>query len=490
MSRCVIGIDVGTTCTKALVVDELGTVLSQGSHGYGLISNGSCIEQRAQDWNDAVAAAVRQAIAGVDPSRVAAISFSTQGGSTVAIDKDGQFIGNAWTWMDSRSTPEARAIEEAVGGDYIYRTTGWRINPSLDAAKIRRMKTMPEYAAAAQYLTTLEVVNQFLTGRPLLDPTNAAMRQLYSVEADDWDPAMLEASGVTRSELPPVAPTGALVGPLLPEAAEALGLPAGIPVYNGAHDQYCASIGAGAVHDGDLLLSAGTTWVFMGIGTKPMFTKSFVAPGKHPVEGLYGAIASLVCSGASLQWFKNNFLPEEFDEMNRVVAQRREKTRELFFYPYLAGANYPLWIRNARGAFTGITLEHDRFDFARAIMEGVAYGVRRAVEDFRNNGAELRSITMMGGAAKSPVWMQMIASVTGIPILRLNQADVCALGAAAIAACGAGIYPSYADAARTMVHTETVYEPDAAEAADYAQQYGNYLDMWEHMQAYYRTDRN
>ena len=268
MSRCVIGIDVGTTCTKALVVDELGTVLSQGSHGYGLISNGSCIEQRAQDWNDAVAAAVRQAIAGVDPSRVAAISFSTQGGSTVAIDKDGQFIGNAWTWMDSRSTPEARAIEEAVGGDYIYRTTGWRINPSLDAAKIRRMKTMPEYAAAAQYLTTLEVVNQFLTGRPLLDPTNAAMRQLYSVEADDWDPAMLEASGVTRSELPPVAPTGALVGPLLPEAAEALGLPAGIPVYNGAHDQYCASIGAGAVHDGDLLLSAGTTWVFMGIGTK------------------------------------------------------------------------------------------------------------------------------------------------------------------------------------------------------------------------------
>ena len=488
MSRFVIGIDVGTTCTKALVVDEQGTVIRQGSKGYDLISSGSCIEQRAQDWNAAVAAAVRQAVAGIDPNLVAAISFSTQGGSTVALDQNGQFLGNAWTWMDSRSAEEADAVEQEVGGDYIYRTTGWRINPALDAAKIRRMRSMPEYAGAVRYMTTLEVVNEFLTGHPVIDPTNAAMRQLYSVAANDWDPVMLKAAGITREALPQVTPTGALVGALLPEAAEAMGLIPGIPVYNGAHDQYCASIGAGAVHDGDMLLSAGTTWVLMGVGKKPMFTSTFVAPGKHPVEGLYGAIASLVCSGASLQWFKNNFLPEEFDEMNRVVAQRQDKAKDLFFYPYMAGANYPLWVPNARGAFQGITLEHDRFDFARAIMEGVAFGVRRAVEDFRRNGCEIQAITMMGGAAKSPVWMQMISSVTGVSILRLNQADVCALGAAAIAACGAGIYASYADAARAMVHTETVYEPIPREVAAYGQKFRNFVRMWEHIQTYYAED--
>lgn len=485
MSRCVIGIDVGSTCTKALAVDAQGAVIGQGSQGYDLISSGHCIEQRAQDWNAAVAAAVRQAVAGIDPHSVTALSFSTQGGSTVALDGDGNFLGNAWTWMDSRSAEEADAVEREVGGDYIYRTTGWRINPALDAAKLRRMKSMPEYAGAVRYLTTLEVVNEYLTGNPAIDPTNAAMRQLYSVEANDWDPAMLKAAGISRDVLPQVLPTGALVGALLPKAAVALGLPAGIPVYNGAHDQYCASIGAGAVHDGDMLLSAGTTWVLMGVGKKPMFTSTFVAPGKHPVDGLYGAIASLVSSGASLQWFKNNFLPEEFDEMNRIAAQRQEKTRDLFFYPYMAGANYPLWVPNAKGAFLGITLEHDRFDFALAIMEGVAFGVRRAVEDFQRNDCQIRAITMMGGAAKSPVWMQMISSVTGIPILRLNQADVCALGAAAIAACGAGIYADYAAAARAMVHTKTVYTPIPEESAVYAAKFQNYIRMWGHIQTYY-----
>lgn len=485
MNRCVIGIDVGTTCTKALVVDEQGSVIAQGSKGYELISSGACIEQRAQDWITAVADAVRQAVATVDRSRIAAISFSTQGGSTVAVDQQGRFMGNAWTWMDARSAPEARAIEQELGGGYVYRTTGWRINPALDAAKLRRMKSMVEYAGAARYLTTLEVVNEYLTGNAVIDPTNAAMRQLYSVEANDWDPIMLKAAGVTRDELPRIAATGAPVGMLRPEAAEALSLMAGIPVYNGAHDQYCASIGAGAVHSGDMLLSAGTTWVLMGIGKSPMFTSSFIAPGKHPVEGYYGAIASLVCSGASLQWFKNNFLPEEFDEMNRIVDQRQERTQDLFFYPYMTGAKYPLWVPNARGAFVGITLEHDRFDFARAIMEGVAFGVRRGVEDFRRNGCTVSSITMMGGAAKSPVWMQMIASITGVPIVRLNQTDVCALGAASIAACGVGIYADYSEAAGAMVHVENVYTPIAGQVEKYQQKFQNFVSMWDHMQNYY-----
>lgn len=379
MRPCVLGIDVGTTCTKALLVDEAGAVIGQGSFGYGLISSGSCIEQRAEDWEQAVLTAARQAVEAAGDAEAAAVSFSTQGGSTVAVDRDGKFLGNSWTWMDTRSAPEADEVE----------------------------------------------------------------------------------------------------------AAAAMGLRAGIPVYNGAHDQYCAAIGAGAVHDGDMLLSAGTTWVLMGITRKPLFTDSYVAPGKHPVEGLYGAIASLVSSGASLQWFKNNFLPEEFDEMNRVVDTRREKARDLFFYPYMAGANFPLHCPNARGAFTGINLEHDRFDFARAIMEGVAFGVCRAAEDFRRNGSDIRTITMMGGAAKSSVWMQMIASAAGIPILRLNQADVCALGAAYIAACGAGWFGSYADAARAMVHPEKLYEPIPEESAWYKEKFRRCARMWDHMQAYY-----
>ena len=386
--------------------------------------------------------------------------------------------------MDSRSAEEADAVEREVGGDYIYRTTGWRINPALDAAKLRRMKSMPEYAGAVRYLTTLEVVNEYLTGNPAIDPTNAAMRQLYSVEANDWDPAMLKAAGISRDVLPQVLPTGALVGALLPKAAVALGLPAGIPVYNGAHDQYCASIGAGAVHDGDMLLSAGTTWVLMGVGKNlcslvPSWRRASIrwTACTAPLRP-WSALAPLFSGSKTLS-------PRGVRRDEPDSSPAPEKTRDLFFYPYMAGANYPLWVPNAKGAFLGITLEHDRFDFALAIMEGVAFGVRRAVEDFQRNDCQIRAITMMGGAAKSPVWMQMISSVTGIPILRLNQADVCALGAAAIAACGAGIYADYAAAARAMVHTKTVYTPIPEESAVYAAKFQNYIRMWGHIQTYY-----
>lgn len=486
MKEYVIGLDIGTTCTKALVVDESGQVVSQGEQGYRLISDGAKVEQRAEDWIEGAAAAIRKAVLTVDPHCVRAISLSTQGGSTVAVDREGNFLGNAWTWMDNRSVEEAQAVEERLGGETIYRTTGWRINPALDAAKLRRMKTMPQYAGAVKYFTTLEVLNGWLTGNPVIDPTNAAMRQLYSIEENDWSENLLQVCGVSREELPKVLPTGAPVGELRREAAQAAGLPAGIPVFNGAHDQYCAAVGSGSVEEGDMLLSAGTTWVLMGISKKPLFTSSYIAPGRHPVEGLYGAIASLVGSGASLQWFKNNFLPEEFEEMNQKAAQRRDKAAELFFFPYLAGAGYPLWNLNAKGVFAGITLEHDRFDFARAIMEGAAFGVRRAVEDFAANGAEIRTITAMGGAAKSPLWMELIASITGVPIRRMDQADVCALGAAVIAAQGIGMFYSYREAAGAMARLERIYEPSQKDAAWYQSKYQKAERLWKCLEGFYK----
>lgn len=481
----VIGLDIGTTCTKALLADKKGNVLGVGSSGYKLISDGCRIEQRAEDWIEGAVLAVKEVLQTVDASQVMGISLSTQGASTVAVDAEGKFIGNALTWMDMRAQEEATEIERELGGDYIYRTSGWKVNPALDAAKLRYMKKESSYSHAKTYLSTLEVLNRFLTGNTVIDPTNAAIRQLYNVEDNCWDKKLLMSAHATSEELPEVLPTGAKVGTLTKEAALKMGLPEGIPVFNGAHDQYCASIGAGAVREGDMLLSAGTTWVLMGIGSKPLFTDSYIAPGKHPVEGLYGAIASLVCSGASLQWFKNEFVSEDFLKINEEAEERRDKCRNLFFYPYLAGANYPIWKQNAKGAFTGISLEHDRFDFARAIMEGVAFGVRRGVVDFQKNGYDIKQIVMMGGASKSPLWCQMIASITHIPILHLNQSDICALGAAMIAACGLGIYKNYSDAAKRMVHKESIYEPIVEEMNYYDEKFIEYDKMWTLMQKYY-----
>ncbi len=479
----VLGIDIGTTCTTVVVLAKNGEVVSTGSHGYQLISSGSHIEQRAEDWTEAVVKAVREALSDIDGSQIQAISLSTQGASSVAIDKDYNTIGNALTWMDSRAMVESNELESKLTADYIYKTTGWKPNPTLDAAKIMYMKKQPEYANATQFISTLEFVNLFLTGNAVVDPTNAAMRQLYNIEKGCWDKKILEASGINEEELTPVLPTGAKIGELTDNAAKLMGLPSGLPVFNGAHDQYCAAIGAGAVNEGDMLLSAGTTWVLLGITTKPMFTDSYIAAGKHPVSGLYGALASLVTSGASLQWFKDEFISEGFKEMDAEVAKR--KCPDLFFYPYLAGAAYPIWKLNAKGAFTGVSLSHDRFDFARAIMEGVAFGVKRGLEDFAKNGSIVKQLIIMGGAAKSVVWSEMIADVTGIPIIRLNQADICAVGAGMIAALGIGWYDSYESAAEAMTKVDHLYHPNKDTQDYYGQKYAQYRRMWDFMQKYY-----
>ena len=484
----VIGLDIGTTCTKALAVAETGEVLGAGSSGYRLFSEGSRIEQNPQDWIAAAGAAVRAAAEHLQDRRCAGISLSTQGASTAAVGPDGAPIGNALTWMDGRAEREAAEIEQELGGAYIYRTSGWKINPSLDAAKLRWMKRQPEYAGAAKYFSTLEILNGYLTGRPAIDPTNAAIRQLYSIESGRWDGRLLAAAGVAEAELPELLPTGAYVGPLCARAAGDMGLPEGVPVFNGAHDQYCAAIGAGAVREGDMLLSAGTTWVLLGIGKRPVFTPSFIAPGRHPVEGLYGAIASLICSGASLQWFKEGFLQEDFAGLDKAVAGRRGRASELCFYPYLAGAGYPFWNRRARGAFTGISLEHDRYDFARAVMEGVAFGVRRAADDFAANGMPIRRMTVLGGAAKSPVWCQMIADASEIPLERLNAADVCALGAAAVALRGAGLCGTYAEASSRLVHPAGVYEPVPESADFYRGKFEKFDRMWKLIGQFYEEE--
>jgi sugar (pentulose or hexulose) kinase len=362
---------------------------------------------------------------------------------------------------------------------------GWPLNATLDAAKILYMKRRGGYADAKYFLTTADYMNFFLTGRAVIDPSSAAIRQLFRISSGDWDERMLAFIGSGRNELPEIRPTGSLVGAVTKEAATATGLAVGTPVFNGAHDQYCASVGAGVVKEGDMMLSAGTTWVVMGISGKPLFTDTFIAPGIHPATGLYGNIASLAGSGVSLEWFKTNFTQEGYDELDRQAGERLHKNGELFFYPYISGANYPLWNHKARGAFTGLELSHGRSDCALAIMEGGAFGVRGALDDFRRNGCEIKEMTIMGGAAKSGLWRSIIADCSGIPIRLNKEPDAGALGAAMIAAVGAGIYADYFEAAAMMVKPEKTQRPDAVSASAYSRKYVRYKKMWSDIERYF-----
>ena len=415
----VIGLDIGTTGTKALVIRHDGKIVGSGSMGYRLYSEGNYVEQDAQDWWKASIFAINEATKGIDRELIQAISLSTQGATMLAIDKDNNPIQKAITWMDGRSIKQTEQIRESLGEDYVYQTTGWRLIPSADASKILYMKQNTEYHTANKYISTIEYMNLKLTGQTVIDPTNAGIRQIYNVKEGVWDKNILNAIQCTASQLPEILPTGAFIGTLLAQSASELGLSEKVKVYNGAHDQFCASIGSGAVDVGDMLISTGTTWVILSIAPKPLYTQTFISSCTHPVNGLYGNLVSLAGTGSSFEWIKNSiFLSEGFREINDECEKRIAHKKGLFYIPWIAGAFYPYWIPNARGGFIGIDLSTDKYDLALSIMEATVFNVKAAIQDFASNGCETNNVRIMGGATNSKLWMGILKSVLIYPFLK------------------------------------------------------------------------
>ena len=471
----VIGLDIGTTGAKALAVEETGRVAGRGYREYALhAGEGGQVTQDAEDWWAAAAAAVRAATEECGPDAVAAISLSTQGASMLAVDERGRPLCPVLTWMDRRAVEEAALLGARLGEETFYRKSGWPLSATLDAAKILWLRrNRPEvFRRAAGFLSTLEFLHLRLTGQAVTDPSNAAIRQLTDMRAGRWDEERLEAVGIDERRLPALLPTGAPVGCLTAEAAEELGLPPSVPVFNGAHDQYCAALGSGALRAGDMLLATGTTWVVLGVTERPLYTASRVSPGVHPAGG-YGAIASLVSAGSALKWYKN-LIADDFLRMDSRAAGRARSAAGLLVYPYLAGAGFPHNRPDARASVLGLEMRHDRYDLARAFMEGVAFETRLALEEFSRRGMEVSRLTMTGGAARSRVWSEIVGYVTGREIGRMQEPEACCMGAAMVAGIGAGWWGAYAEAAAALVRVEPLALPDADMAGFYREKAEEY----------------
>lgn len=448
----VIGLDVGTTGTKAIVADEKGTVLASGYREYPLVSRDGRVTQDAWDWWDATVRAIHTALQSVDSRQVRAIGISTQGASMLAADKHGNPLCEVITWMDTRAAREADALSSAIGKEEIYRKCGWLPNPSLDAAKIlwMRQNELETFSTADTFISTLEFINLKLTGKNVIDPTNAAIRQLFDMETGTWDDEILHFIGISRERLPQVLPVGSAVGTLTPEAAAELGLSAEVTVFNGAHDQYCASIGSGAVDTGDMLLATGTTWVVLGVTDRLLYTENHICPGSHPVKGKFGAMASLVSAGSALNWYRD-IVGTDFRTMDSEAATRAEGTKDLFALPYVLGAGFPHNRPELRGAMFGLDAGHDRYHIARAIMEGVAFEASIVLEQFAAQGMRIDKLMMTGGAARSDLWSEIVGYVTGCEIYRPREPETCCLGAAMIAFVGLGVYDDFNACRSAMV---------------------------------------
>ena len=475
----VIGLDVGTTGTKALVVDGAGRTIASAYREYELKSfDGGIVSQNAGDWWDAVVYTVSAVAKQVFPEKIGAIGLSTQGASMLATDRDGKPLCDVMTWMDSRAAKEVEALDCAIGAEEIYRKCGWPLTPAGDAAKILWLKNnMPEvYNSAANFPSTIEFVNKKLTGRFVTDPTNAAIRQLFNIKEGRWDEEILSAIGITSDRLPEVVPTGELIGTLTGEAASALGLSEDVKVYCGAHDQYCASLGSGAVEPGDMMLATGTAWVVLGVTDKLLYTKDHICPGIHPAAGRYGAMASLVSAGSALKWYKN-LIGDDFRTIDAEAAKRRDSAKDVFVLPYVAGAGFPHNRPEAGGTIHGFRLGSDKYDVARAVMEGVAFEAKGVIDEFSEAGMKIDRLMMTGGAARSDLWSSIVGAVTGCEILRPAEPETCCMGAAAIALVGEKAYTDLAECAKVLSKAIPLRENGTDDLAFYSEKYEKYREL-------------
>ena len=302
-----------------------------------------------------------------------------------------------------------------------------------------------------------------------MNPSDASITQLLDIETGDWDDWLLMLAGIRREQLSPLHPSGVAFGKLTAEASAATGLPAGLPVINGAHDQYCAAVGMRVTRPGSVLLSCGTAWVLLAVPDDlAVGRRSGMALSCHAVPGRWGAIRSLGAVGTSLDWLVDNIwsdhegaIPEDrsalYQAVNAAAARSGSGAHGLIFCPLAGGhaGSYGL----AQGGFLGLTLTHGRGDLSRAVMEGVACELRWALDEIRAAGMMVDELTMVGGAARSPVWPQIVADVTEVNVSVPAITEAASWGAAVLAGIGVGVFEGVESAGSAVAARSQRLEP-------------------------------
>lgn len=431
-----IGLDIGSTAVKAVAADEGGNILSRGRQTYPTETSGIYSTQNPDDWWAASVGALRQVVAELrNPGEVCALGISAQGGSIFALDSNFTPLTEAMTWMDRRAAAEAEEIRRTLG-DKIYKSCGWQTSPVDCASKLLWLRRQrPEvFGRIAKVMTTEEFINYKLTGRAVTDPTGAAITRLYDINRLCWNYDLLRHLGIGEEMLPEVLPCGSVVGRLAKSAARVLGLGEDVAVLNGAHDQYCASLGSGVINPGEILLATGTAWVIFGVTAELKFADERIAPGIHPAAGRFGAMTSLGGVGAAIENHAGRY-GLSLQDIDSGAAGRRENAAQLLLCP-----------RDPADSASRLSDNYDEYDIALAMMEGAVFEVRLTLEKFRAQGltsGTSGALTMSGGAAKSKLWSSIVTAVCDRPLLLTGEPDTPALGAAIIAAVGSGAFPDY-----------------------------------------------
>ena len=488
----ILGIDIGTQSLKAVVTsDELG-VLGEGTGTYAThYPQPGWAEQSPRDWEAALAPAVAAALrdAGREVSDVRAIGISGQLDGCVGVDEHGAPVTPCIIWFDRRATGEIPAQVVGDGSAEFLGRTGVIADAGHMAAKICWLERRG--GGAARYHQPVSYLVERLTGAYVFDHGLASTTMLYGLAERDFDGQLLDWFGIARQKLPAIAPASRPAGMLSPAGAYLTGLRAGIPVAVGTGDDFATPLGAGLVGPGAMACVMGTGEVVGALSDEAVVDRGGARGAQPLVETHCYANACFFVenpgwlSGGAMAWLRKVVGAEDFEALDSAAASVPAGSDGLLFLPALSGAMAPEWIPSARGCFYGLTPAHDRGHLARAVMEGCAYAMRDVADRLRELGVPVRSILLMGGGARSRLWGQIRADVTGLPAQVAPRVDTCPIGAAMLAAVAAEIAPNLEQCAEKVSGSRVVLEPRSAVVETYDQSYGRYRTLFDGLRPLY-----
>lgn len=497
-----LGIDVGTTGSKALLIDERGRVIASHTTEYPLYTpRVGWTEQNPEDWWSATVKSIRAVIekAKAKPEDIEGVGLTGQMHGLVMLDKDLKVIRPAILWNDQRTGEEAEYINTRFGDRFIE-ITGNIAHTGFTAPKLLWVKRHePEnFERMRKFVLPKDYVGLMLTGEIAIDVNDASGTVLFDVKRRKWAEELIAELGLPFEAFPRVLESPEVRGEVTAEAAELTGLRKGVPVVAGAGDQGAAGVGAGVVEEGVVSVNIGTSGVvFADSDTYRFDPKGRLHAFCHAVPSKWHLMGVMLSAGGSLRWFRDKLgqLERELAELlgeNAYELLCREAehvppgSEGLIFLPYLSGERTPHADPYARGVFFGLSLRHGRAHMVRAVLEGVCYGLRDSLELMLALGLKVKEVRVLGGGARSMLWRKILADVFGADVYTMEVDEGSSFGAAILASVGTKAYATVGDAVRSMVRTKDVVKHDPANHELYTKYYALYRELYPALKNLYR----
>jgi xylulokinase len=494
MATYLLGLDVGTTGSKAILVEPDGAVKASATTEYPMATPQPLwAEQNPADWWAATIASVKRLLAagGVKPKEVAGVGLTGQMHGLVLLDAQGKVLRPCIMWNDQRTAAQCAAITQQVGAENLLRLTGNPVLPGFTAPKIVwvRENEPQVYARAAKVLLPKDTVRYCLTGDFFGEVSDASGTSLFDVGRRRWSDEMLKALDIPRAWLPEVTESAEVSARVSAEAAGATGLLEGTPVVGGGGDQAAQAVGTGIIAEGVVSATLGTSGVvFAASDTYRVEPQGLLHAFCHAVPGMWHLMGVMLSAAGSFRWYRDTLGEVEktkaqetgrdaYSLLDESAATVPPGCEGLLFLPYLTGERTPYPDPNARGVFFGLTLRHGKAHLTRAVLEGVTYGLRDSLELMRALGLSIQQVRASGGGARSALWRQILADVFGAEIVTVNVTEGAAYGAALLAGVGAGVYESVAAACERAIRVSGRTEPGPA-APVYADYYPRYRALY------------